>query len=169
MQITRYSSLNEAQFLGCASAFTDSLSGALNSAAMYLHKLRGQPKGAAFAFEMQLDRGRYGAMMILDRWAAFVEAFAPQADIPPCREIIEETPRRVRQATGLLEKTNGVLDATGEYSEGVVAACESGFRTVELTFQQEREAVERAVALGPMLPEGFNEYRRVFLGDLAAR
>ena len=169
MQITRYSSLNEMQFLGCASAFTDSLSGALNSAVMYLQKLRGQQKGSAFAFEMQLDQGRYGAMMILDRWAAFVDAFAPQADIPRYREIFGETPRRVRRAADVLEKTNNVVDAAGDYSETVVAACESGFQTVELTFQQERQAVEHAAALGPMLPEEFREYRRVFLADLAAR
>lgn len=169
MQITRYTSLNEAQFLGCASAFVDSLSGALNGAVMYLHKLHGQRKGAAFAFEIQLDRGRYGAMMILDRWAEFVRAFAPYAEFPQHREILDETPRRVQQAGGLLEKMNQFLDAASDYSETVVAACESGFQTVELTFQQERQAVERALSLGPMLPEDFKEYRRVFLGDLAAR
>jgi hypothetical protein len=170
VQITRYTSLNEAQFLGCASAFVDSLSGALNGAVMYLHKLQGQRKGSAFAFEIQLDQGRYGALMILDRWAEFVGAFAAHVVLPAHhREILDEAPRRVQQAAGLLEKTNHLLDASEEYSETVVAACESGFQTVELTFQQERQAAERTLALGPMLSEDFKEYRRVFLGDLAAR
>jgi hypothetical protein len=56
VQITRYASLSEPQFLGCVSAFADSLTGELNSAAMYLRKLEGQGKGAAFAYEMALDR-----------------------------------------------------------------------------------------------------------------
>lgn len=169
MQITRYTSLNEAQFLGCASAFVDSLAGALNGAVMYLHKLQGQRKGAAFAFEIQLDQSRYGAMMILDRWADFVHTFAPHVEFPQHREILAETPRRVQQAAALLEKTNQFLDASGDYSETVVAACEGGFQTVELTFQQERQAAARALTLGPMLSADFKEYRRVFLGDLAAR
>ncbi len=48
MQITRYASLSEPQFLGCTSAFADALAGELNSAAMYLRKLEDQPKGARF-------------------------------------------------------------------------------------------------------------------------
>ena len=77
MQITRYASLSEPQFLGCVSAFADSLTGELNSAAMYLRKLEGQAKGAAFAYEMSLDRHRYGALTVLDRWGALVAAFGP--------------------------------------------------------------------------------------------
>ena len=45
MQITRYASLSEPQFLGCVSAFADTLTGELNSAAMYLRKLEGEEAG----------------------------------------------------------------------------------------------------------------------------
>ena len=169
MQITRYPSLTEDQFLGCISAFADSLAGTLNSAVMYLHKLEGQPKGAAFAFEIQLDQGRYGAAMVLDRWGAFVAAFAAASGLDRFRPMMNETPARVEQAVGLLEQANQALDAAPRYTESAVAMVESAFQTVQLIFDEERRAAEQAHSLGPMLPAGFHECRRVFLGDLNAR
>ena len=169
MQILRYLSLNEPQFLGCTSAFIETLNGSLNAAVMYLRKLERQRKGSAFAFEMQMDQARYGALIILDRWAEFVAAFAPHAEIPRYRQILDETPSRVKSAGELIERTNAFLDAGEWYTAQAVAACESGFQTVELIFSQEREAATQAQALGPMLSDDFKDYRRVFLGDLSSR
>ncbi len=168
MQITRYTSLNDRQLLGCASAFIDALFGSLNSAIMYLRKLEGQPKGAAFAFEMSLDQGRYGAMLILERWLEFANTFSPHA-VGTHASLLADASRRVVTAGDLLERTNRVLDAATVYSPDVVAACAEGYRALQITFDEEHAAVEREVKLGPMLSEDFKEYRRVFLGDLAAR
>ncbi len=165
MQILRYPHLTEPQFLGCLSAFVDSLSGALNSAVMYLRKLEGRPKGSAFAFEMQLDQGRYGAMVVLDRWSAFAGAFAALDGV----RSLGDTAARVEQASRLLEQTNQALDASADYAAHVVETVEAGYLTVQMTFDTERQAAERALALGPMLPAEFHDSRRVFLQDLAAR
>ena len=67
MRITRFPALSEPQFLGCTAAFVDSLFGELNAAAAALRRLEGQPKGAAFAYEMTLDTHRYGALIVLER------------------------------------------------------------------------------------------------------
>ena len=90
MQITRFLSLTESQFLGCVSAFVDSLFGELNSAAMYLKKLEGQPKGAAFAYEMALDTHRYGALMVLDRWANLAHTYGPHLTLAKHEAILDE-------------------------------------------------------------------------------
>ncbi|MFN3323228.1 MAG: hypothetical protein ACK5AZ_07015 [Bryobacteraceae bacterium] len=169
MQITRYLSLNESQLLGCTSAFVDSLFGALNQSAMYLRKLQGQKKGAAFAFEMQLDANRYGALLILDRWGEFTRAFAPHANLERHRSILDEAPERVRTAENLLGRVNDLIDAAESYSDEIVSACLMGFQALNTIFAEEKTAAEQALSLGPLLPEEFREYRRVFLGDLAAR
>jgi len=169
LQITRYTSLNEAQLLGCTSAFVDSLFGALNTAVMYLRKLEGQRKGNAFAFEMQMDQARYGSLLILERWALFLSTFAPHAQFPKYEKIVNEGPARVSTAEEILRRTNDVLDASPDYSAEVVAAAVAGFHSLRLTFEEESAASQQALALGPMLSEDFKECRRVFLVDLAAR
>ena len=77
----RFLSLNENQFLGCVSAFTDTLSGELNSALNYLRRLEGKRKGSAFAYEMQLDKHRYGALIVLERWGDFTRTFAGHVEL----------------------------------------------------------------------------------------
>jgi hypothetical protein len=169
VQITRFLSLSEPQFLGCVSAFVDSLTGELNSAAIYLHKLEGQAKGAAFAYEMSLDTHRYGALMILDRWATLIRTYGPHLQLTRNQSVIEETPARVQTAENILGRTNDVIDATAQYSGEVVAACLMAWQSLGTTFAEERQAAERMMSLGPMLPDDFKQARRVFLEDLAAR
>ncbi|HXM44871.1 MAG TPA: hypothetical protein VN924_26780 [Bryobacteraceae bacterium] len=168
MQITRYASLSEPQFLGCVSAFADSLTGELNSAAMYLRKLEGQTKGAAFAYEMSLDRHRYGALTVLDRWGTFVAAFGPHVTLR-YPGIVTEARSRVGAAEGILENANRLIDGAGGYSSDVVEACVLAFQSLASTFAEERHAADQSALLGPMLPEEFKQARGIFLHDLAAR
>lgn len=157
------------QFWGCAGAFVDSLSGELNAAAMYMRKLEGQSKGAAFAFEMSLDRHRYGAMMVLDRWAGLVGAFGPHLQLARFPAVIEQAPSRVEAAGAILERANRVIDAAEAYAPEVVEACTVAMQSIEGTFQEEREAASELARLGPMLPQEYTEARRIFMQDLAAR
>ena len=169
MQITRYASLSEPQFLGCVSAFADTLTGELNSAVMYLRKLDGQAKGAAFAYEMSLDRHRYGALTVLDRWGAFVAAFGPHSTLSRYRAIVQEAPARVQSAETILTSANNLIDGSDGYSAAVVEACVLAFQSLQTTFQQELKAAEQFAKLGPMLSEDYKEARRIFLEDLAVR
>jgi hypothetical protein len=169
MQITRYPSLTEPQFLGCVTAFVDSLSGELNSASMYLRKLEGQPKGAAFAFEMSLDTHRYGALMVLDRWATLVHAYGPHLVLAKHQQIVELAAARVQTAENILGRTNDVIDASEHYSGEVVAACLLAWQSLDTTFAEERTAADQMRKLGPMLSEEFLKARRVFWDDLAER
>jgi hypothetical protein len=169
VQITRHPSLTEPQFLGCASAFVDALSGELNAAAMYLRKVEGRPKGASFAYEMSLDRHRYGALTVLDRWAALVRAFGAHLKISRYQTIIDEAPARVRTAEEILVRANEVIDAAADYSSDVVAACLLAFQSLTTTFEEERRSAEQSALLGPLLPEEFKQARAMFVQDLAAR
>lgn len=169
MQITRYMSLNEVQFLGCVSAFIDSLNGELNAALMFLRKLEHQGKGSAFAFEMQFDKHRYGAMMVLDRWADFARAFRGNVELGMHQSLFDGVQARVESAGNLLTRVNEVIDASESYGSAVVEACQVTYQTVLQAFSEERIASEKAMSLGPLLPEEFKEFRRVFLADLAAR
>ena len=169
MQITRLLSLSEPQFLGCVSAFVDSLFGELNSAAMYLKKLEGQAKGAAFAYEMALDSHRYGALMVLDRWANLAHTYGPHLTLVKRAAMLGEAAGRVQSAENILARTNDVIDAAGMYSAEMVAACLLAWQSLGSTFAEERGAAEEMAKLGPMLPEEFRSARRIFLEDLAAR
>lgn len=169
MQITRYASLSEPQFLGCVSAFADTLMGELNSAAMYLRKLDGQAKGAAFAYEMSLDRHRYGALTVLDRWGALVAAFGPHLAPSRYPGIVKEAPARVHTAESILESANRLMDAAATYSNDIVEACVLAFHSLATIFAEERQAAQQSAQLGPMLPDDFKQARGIFLQDLAAR
>ena len=169
LRITRYPSLNEPQFLGCAAAFIDSLSGELNAAAAALRRLEGQPKGGGFSYEMALDLHRYGALIVLDRWATLVHAFGPHLALSARGEMIEEAPARVQTAENLLGRANQLIDAAPAYSSDLVQACILAFQSLNTTFAQERESAEQNAQLGPMLPGDYTEARRIFLEDLAAR
>jgi hypothetical protein len=169
VQITRYASLSEQQFLGCVSAFADALTGELNSAAMYLRKLEGQAKGTAFAYEMSFDRHRYGALTVLDRWGAFVAAFGPHLALSRYPAIVAEAPARVRTAESILESANRLIDAGAAYSSDAVEACVLAFQSLATTFAEERQAASQSAQLGPMLPDEFKQARGIFLHDLAVR
>ena len=169
MQITRFDHLTEPQFLGCTSAFVDSLFGQLNAGAIYLRKLEGQSKGSAFAYEMSLDHHRYGALLVLERWTTLVAAFGPHLELDRRGRMVEEAAARVQTAEEILHNANALIDAAEFYSAEMVQACLLGFQSLQTTFAEERTAAEQSTKLGPMLPEEFNKARRVFLEDLASR
>jgi hypothetical protein len=169
LRITRYPSLSEPQFLGCAAAFVDSLFGELNSALIALRRLENQPKGAAFAHEMALDTHRYGALIVLDRWATVADAFGPHLRLSQRQDIVDDAPGRVQTAENILGRVNDLIDASAVYAPELVEACRMAFRSLETTFAEERQSAEQMASLGPMLPEDYKEARRIFLEDLAAR
>ena len=169
MRITRFVSLSEPQFLGCISAFVDSLSGELNSASAALRRLESQNKGAAFAFEMTLDRHRYGTAIVLDRWNTLINAFGPHLPFARAQAIVESTAGRVRAAEEVLDRVNRLIDAADAYTPTVVEGSLLAFQSIEGMFGDERRAAEQDAKLGPMLPEEYTSARRIFLEDLAQR
>ena len=169
MRITRYPNISEPQFFGCVSAFVDSLSGELNAATMSLRRLAGARKGSSFAYEMTLDTHRYGALIVLDRWSTLVGVFGPHLEIGRHPEIIGRAAERVRAAEDILGRANMMLDAAPAYMEDVVEACAMAFQSVDGVFAEERDEAEQSGRLGPMLPEEYQQARRIFLEDLAAR
>jgi hypothetical protein len=169
LRITRYPNLTPSQFFGCVAAFVDSLSGELNAAASALRRLEGQRKGAAFAYEMTLDHHRYGALIVLDRWSTVVQAFGPHLELPRNAGIVEHGGARIHDAQETLTRANDLIDAAGSYTPGVVQACLMAWQSLNVTFAEERRETEESAKLGPMLPEEYRDYRRIFLEDLAVR
>jgi len=169
VRITRYPSISEPQFLGCTAAFVDSLFGELQSAAIALQRLEGKGKGDAFAYEMDLDTHRYGALIVLDRWNSLVGAFGPHIQLSQRPGIVDDAPDRIRAAEQILSRLNQVIDAAENYSSELVEACVTAFQTLKTTFTDERAAAEQWARLGPMQPDEYREARRIFLEDLAAR
>jgi len=155
--------------MGCVSAFSDSLTSALEGTKAFLGRLQAQPKGAAFAFEMQLDSQRYGVMLILERWGEFVNRFGAHVEKLKYPGIVQEAPLRIQTAENLMIRTNRLIDAAAQYTPELEHAVEHAVSTILRTFQEERSAADESAALGPMLPEEFREARRVFLADLAQR
>jgi hypothetical protein len=169
LRITRFVSLTEPQFFGCVAAFADSLSGELNSAVAALRRLESLAKGAAFAFEMELDRRRYGASIVLDRWNAFARAFGPHLPFPRARPIVETASARTEAAETVLASANMLIDAADRYDPAVVEPCQLAFQSIPGMFGEERRAAEADAKLGPMLPQDYVSARKIFLEDLAQR
>ena len=135
MRITRFPSLTATQFSGCVAAFTDSLSGELNSAAAALRRLEGLAKGAAFAYEMTLDRHRYGALIVVDRWSTVVKAFGWHQELVRHAGIVTQTASRVWDAQQILGRTNEVIDAADRYAGEMVETCLMAWQSLNVTFQ----------------------------------
>ena len=169
MRITRYPSITEPQFFGCLAAFADSLFGELNAAAIALRRLEGRGKGSAFAYEMTLDQHRYGALIVIDRWSTVVRAFGPHLELSRNPGILTEAAARAGTAETILGRANQLIDATDRYSPAAVEACLMAFQSLQTTFAEERAAAGQYAKLGPMLPEDYQEARRIFLEDLSAR
>jgi len=169
VRITRFPNLTAPQFYGCVAAFIDALTGELNAATAALRRLEGLRKGGAFAYEMALDQHRYGALIVLDRWATLAEAFGPHLELPRNPDIAGSAKSRVAGAVEVLERANQVLDAAETYSPEVVQACLLAWQSLQATFAEERREADEAARLGPMLPQEYLEARRVFSEDLAAR
>jgi hypothetical protein len=169
LRITRFPSIDETQFFGCVAAFVDSLSGELNAAAAALRRLQGQRKCEAFAYEMTMDTHRYGALIVLDRWSTLTGAFGPHLQLSRRPAMVGQAPARVQSAETILSTANNLIDAADNYNDAVVEACLLAFQSVNTTFAEERAETEQSAKLGPMLPDGYKEARRIFLEDLAAR
>lgn len=169
MRITRYPSITESEFFGCVSAFVDSLFGELNAAAAALRRLEGQSKGDAFAYEMTLDTHRYGALIVLDRWATLAGTFAPHLTLSRDREILDLARSRAESAETVLHSANALIDAADRYSATLVEGCVLAYRSLQAAFRQEAQVAGQFSQLGPMLPGEYREARRIFLEDLAAR
>jgi hypothetical protein len=165
LQITRYPSLSQQQFLGCVAAFVDALTGELNAATLALRRLEGKSKGAAFAYEMTLDTHRYGALIVLDRWLSLAAAFGAHLQSP----FANAAPERVAGAERILTMTNQLIDSEDRYTMAVVEAALIAFQTVSGTFSDERKSADDNAKLGPMLSEDYTSARRIFGEDLAAR
>jgi hypothetical protein len=169
VRIIRLPSVSEPQLFGCAAAFVDSLSGELHAALIALRRLEGKGKGAAFAYEMELDAHRYGALIVLDRWSSVAAAFGPHVRLAERPGIVENAADRVRGAEEIVARVNQLIDAAESYESQLVEACAVAFRTIEGIFSEERAAAEQWAKLGPIQPEEYREARRIFLEDLAAR
>jgi hypothetical protein len=169
VRIIRYPSISEHQFLGCTAAFVDSFFGELHSAAIALRRLEGKGKGDAFAFEMELDTRRYGALIVLDRWSSLVGTFGPHLQLSQRPAIIDDASARIAGAEEILRRANNLIDAAEHYGSELVEVCVTAFQTLKSTFSEERAAAEQWAQLGPMQPDDYREARRIFLEDLAAR
>lgn len=173
MQILRYLSLTEPEYAGCVSAFVDSLTGELSSASSFLRRLEGTGKGAAFSYEMSFDRGRYGALVVLDRWRHLHRTFAthlgPGLNHPALQTILEESERRVTAGETILARANDVIDAAGAYHGEVTGAVLLAFEQVRGVFREEIAFAEQTSRLGPMLSDPQKIARDTFLADLAHR
>jgi len=157
------------QFLGATSAFWDTLTSTMSVALANLQKLQGRSKGAAFAFEMEMDKARYGTLILLERWSQFVAAFGPHIHLEIRTGIITDASSRVIAAENLLQNANRVLDSSDHYSQDLLEAASLAFDTVRATFQEEKQSAEQMAKLGPMLPEEYTEARRLFMADLTTR
>jgi hypothetical protein len=169
VRITRFPAITEHQFAGCVAAFVDSLFGELHSAAIALRRLENKGKGDAFAYEMDLDTRRYGALIVLDRWNSVVGAFGPHLELTQRPGIVEEAPARIAAAEEILRRANNVIDAAPGYGSDLVEVCVTAFQTLKTTFTEERALAEQWSQLGPMQPQEYREARQIFLEDLAAR
>jgi hypothetical protein len=169
VRITRLPSISEPQFLGCNAAFVDSLFGELHAAAIALRRLEGMGKGAAFAYEMDLDQHRYGALIVLDRWSSVAGTFGPHLELSQRPGIVTDAAQRVRAAEEILTRVNQLIDGSESYGTEAVEACVAAFQTLHSIFAEERTAANQWAQLGPMQPEEYREARRIFLEDLAAR
>jgi hypothetical protein len=169
MRILRYPALSEAEFLGCVCAFSDSLTSSLEGMKTFLARLESQPKGAAFAFEMQLDSHRYGAMLVLERWGDFVHHFGAHLAGVKHPAIVHEAPGRVQTAENLLQRTNRLIDSAEQYTPELRHAVDQAIAAILRTFAEERAVAQEMAGLGPMLSDDFRQARRIFLADLAQR
>lgn len=173
MQILRYLSLSEPEYAGCVSAFVGSLTGELNAASSFLRRLEGTGKGAAFSYEMSFDRGRYGALLVLDRWRHLHRTFAPHLapglSHPVLKTVLEESERRVTAGETILARANDLVDVTQAYHRQVVEAALLAFDQVRGIFREEIAFAGQASRLGPMLSEQQKAARDMFLADLSHR
>lgn len=165
--------MSEPEYAGCVSAFVDALAGEINTASNFLKRLEGGGKGMAFAYEISLDRGRYGALLVLNRWRNLHLAFGPHLGPiltdPVLKEVAGEVERRVTAGETILARANDLIDAAESYHPEAVAAVLLAFEQVKRIFRDEIQLSERTAQLGPLVPEEQKNARAAFLTDLARR
>jgi hypothetical protein len=161
--------LSDDQFRGCVAAFVDSLSGEFNAAVAALRRLEGQAKGSGFVHEIALDKHRYGALIVLERWGAMVAGFGPHLAHTRSAELVAKAVERAFAAENILLAVNAVIDGADRYDSRMTEACRAAFDSVMSLFTAERADADTAARLGPMLSGDYKEGRRIFLEDLAAR
>jgi hypothetical protein len=184
MRILDQPALNHTEYLACLAAFSNSLGRNLGETDAYLAKLAGKRKGSHFGWEMALDKARYGALIVLERWKEFNQRFADSLRNTPARAMAEAAAPRCDTAAQALEAAYYSLDQLDEYSELLVQEAMRRLRAVEEIFAEEREAASRAssqfspesptltVVGGPAGPASADKFRSVydsFLTDLGRR
>src|SRR3972149_872205 len=115
MKILSQEALSGPEYLGCLSAFVASFSEHVLQTKYYLKRLEGKRKGAVFGWEMALDRARYGALIVLERWKELNGQFQQSIDALPEALPSRETGDRAEQAVQALSQWNERLDAAETY------------------------------------------------------
>ena len=184
MRILDQPALNHTEYLACLAAFSNSLGRQLGETDAYLAKLAGKRKGSHFGWEIALDKARYGALIVLERWKEFNQRFADSLRNTPARAMAEAAAPRCDTAAQALEAAYDSLDQLDEYTELLVQEAMRRLRAVEEIFAEEREAASRAssqfspesptltVVGGPAGPASADKFRSVydsFLTDLGRR
>lgn len=184
MRILDQSALDHTEYLACLTAFYNSLGRHLGETEAYLIKLAGKRKGGHFGWEMALDKARYGALIVLERWKELNERFAESLRNTPSRALAEAAATRCDGAARSLQAAYLSLDELEEYSELIVREAAKRLRAVQEIFADERESASRAssqfspesptlsVLGGAAGPASWERFRRVhdsFLTDLDRR
>ena len=186
MRILDQAALGEAEYLACLSAFCSALANHLAEAENYLVRLAGKRKGAHFGWEMAMDRARYSALIVLDRWSDLNTRFSESLQRMPSADISEAAAPKCETAAASLQAAYASIDQLEEYSEIVVQEAGRRFRRVLDVFEAERSAAaaagERFAGERPVLAvlgspasagegaaEIFRRTRDEFLADLNRR
>ena len=184
MKILDQPALDHTEYLACLAAFCNSLGRHLGDTEAYLVRLAGKRKGSHFGWEIALDKARYGALIVLERWKELNQRFTDSLRNTPSRALATATAPKCEAAAQALEASYLSLDQLDEYSELLVQEAVKRLRAVQEIFAEEREAALRAssqfspenatlpVLGGPAGPASFDRFRRVydsFLTDLDQR
>lgn len=144
MRILDQPALDNTEYLACVTAFYNALGHHLAETEAYLVKLAGKRKGAHFGWEMAMDKARYGALIVLERWKELNERFAESLRNTASHRLAEGAPARCEAAAQGLQTAYLSLDQLDEYSEPLVRAVVERLRAVGEMFGQEREAAQQA-------------------------
>lgn len=184
MRILEQPALDNTEYLACMAAFCSALGKHLSETENFLARLAGQRKGGHFGWEMGLDKARYGALIVLERWKQLNERFAESLGATGSRAFAESAPAKCEAAAQGLQAAYLSLDELEEYSELLVREASKRLRAVAEMFEEERRAAARAgdafsperpalavigAPSGPAPAEVFRRTRDSFLTDLNRR
>ena len=178
MRILEQSALDNTEYLACLSAFCTALENHVGETENYLVRLAGKHKGVHFGWEMAMDRARYGALIVLERWKELNERFAESLRNTASSLLAEAAPAKCDTAAEGLQAAYLTLDSLEEYSEPLVRAAIERARTVLDLFASERQQVRafhpemtalNVLGSGPSPADLFRRTRESFLADLTRR